>query len=693
MPPPKISHTLRLIFLITLLSLGLTAVEAEAATPPSLGTAAVFQLQDTSAYLQLSSLTTGSSSASMVFEYGTDTTYGSQLAMTGPYGANATFYAVGGKVMGLNSATTYHYRVKVTDAAGSVFSGDQTFTTTAPPVLTTGTVLSAGYVIANVSGSVDPKGHDLLMSYQINLFSDYRSGGGSYGATPYMVSGSGAVPLTCTLNGVAGNVYHYRLCAQDQTTGDFYYGADQIITFPSGDATTLAATSVADVNATVRGSYGSDPCIFSFQYGTDTSYGSTQATVSLQANPINSSLVVATGSLTGLQPNTLYHYRVVAYVPSKSQTYYGADMSFTTGPPASPPSFTWVNGTLTDLAATGPLLSASFQTGSSAATLVFDYGTDTSYGTTVAFSGTLPASTTPSQGVHITGLTPGTVYHFRARATNSEGTATSADATFTTLQIPTATTDAATSVGADYAALNGSYVRQGGVYTASFEYGLSTSYGTSLANSNPVILIIGGNNPVFASANIGTLAPSTTYHYRLKLVDSTGTAYYGNDATFTTPSFVDAWRQNYFQSSGNTGSAADLANPAGDGIPNLIKYALGLDPTTRGLPPAAQCQTYPGGGTRLSLSFTRLASAKDVTLEVQATDSLAEPWSTIASSSGGAPFTSAASVDAGIIQESGPTVFTTGLNNYPTSVGTVLVYDTVPMAQATRRFMRLKVSR
>jgi hypothetical protein len=672
-----------LVFLIPLLWLGMAASQAGAATPPTLGTVAIYQLQDTSAYLQLSSFTSGSASATVTFEYGTDTTYGSQLAMAGPYGANTTFYAVGGRVTSLSSATTYHYRVKVTDTSGSVFSADQTFTTTAPPVLTTGTILAVGYSAANLSGSVDPKGHDLIMSYQINLFSDYRSGGGGNGATPSMVSGSGVTPLTCTLNGVSGNVYHYRLCAQDQTTGSYYYGADQMITFPSGDATTLAATNVADITAKVSGSYGSDPCIFSFQYGTDTNYGSTQLTVSLQSNAISPSPVVATGILTGLQPNTLYHYRVVAYVPSKSQTYYGADMTLTTAAPSAPPSFTWLNGSLTDLAATGTLLTAVLQTGSSPATLVFDYGTDTSYGTTVAYPGTLPASTSPSQGVHITGLTPGTLYHFRARATNSEGSATSADATFTTLQVPTATTGAATSVGGYAAGLNGSYVRQNGIYTASFEYGLTTAYGSSAPSTNLVIIAIGSNNPLDAATTIATLSPSTTYHYRLKLVDSTGTAYYGNDVTFTTLSSSDSWRQTYFQSTENTGSAADLANPAGDGLPNLLKYALGLDPTVRSVLPAPSCQSYNGGGTRLSLSFTRLAYPPDVTLEVQTADSLSGPWTTIASSSNGGAFAAAASIDAGIVQEV----------VYPSSARDVLVYDTVPMAQATRRFMRLKVFR
>ena len=43
-------------------------------------------------------------------------------------------------------------------------------------------------------------------------------------------------------------------------------------------------------------------------------------------------------------------------------------------------------------------------------------------------------------------------------------------------------------------------------------------------------------------------------------------------------SSIRAWRMHYFGREDNAGEAANLANPAGDGIVNLMKYALGLAP-------------------------------------------------------------------------------------------------------------------
>ncbi len=45
---------------------------------------------------------------------------------------------------------------------------------------------------------------------------------------------------------------------------------------------------------------------------------------------------------------------------------------------------------------------------------------------------------------------------------------------------------------------------------------------------------------------------------------------------------INQWRVQYFGvNATNTSIAGDIASPAGDGIPNLIKYALGLNPLTR----------------------------------------------------------------------------------------------------------------
>ncbi|GAH88710.1 unnamed protein product, partial [marine sediment metagenome] len=80
------------------------------------------------------------------------------------------------------------------------------------------------------------------------------------------------------------------------------------------------------------------------------------------------------------------------------------------------------------------------------------------WGETVAYGNTTPTQTRTTGQTFaqaISGLSPGTLYHFRAFATNETGTSYSADSTFTTIGTPTATTDPATGGGMVLADLNG----------------------------------------------------------------------------------------------------------------------------------------------------------------------------------------------------------------------------------------------
>jgi len=43
---------------------------------------------------------------------------------------------------------------------------------------------------------------------------------------------------------------------------------------------------------------------------------------------------------------------------------------------------------------------------------------------------------------------------------------------------------------------------------------------------------------------------------------------------------IDLWRLNNFGTSSNSGLAADGADPDGDGLVNLVEYALGLNPNS-----------------------------------------------------------------------------------------------------------------
>jgi hypothetical protein len=157
----------------------------------------------------------------------------------------------------------------------------------------------------------------------------------------------------------------------------------------------------------------------------------------------------------------------------------------------------------------------------------FEWGDTTNYGNeTPAQTESLPTVFSAD----LSGLTPGTTYHFKARAVG-DSTASGFDMTFTTKAPPSVTTNAAGNITADSAILNGNLTAMGTAtsVTVSFEWGNATSYG----NETPAQVL---NAPGVFSGNIIGLSPNTTYHFRARAVgDGTG---YGNDTAFIVPGLV-----------------------------------------------------------------------------------------------------------------------------------------------------------
>jgi hypothetical protein len=128
---------------------------------------------------------------------------------------------------------------------------------------------------------------------------------------------------------------------------------------------------------------------------------------------------------------------------------------------------------------------------------------------------------------NLSSLAPSTTYHFRAVAVgNNPGYGS--DLTFTTNpSAPTVTTNAATNVTSRSATLNG-YLNGLGTASSvqvSFQWGLTTNYGNE---TTPKTMNAAGP----FSANLSSLAPSTTYHFRAKAVGDGSK--YGADMTLTT---------------------------------------------------------------------------------------------------------------------------------------------------------------
>ncbi len=166
----------------------------------------------------------------------------------------------------------------------------------------------------------------------------------------------------------------------------------------------------------------------------------------------------------------------------------------------------------------------------------FEYGTTTAYGYSqeVALSPN-NGSIWKSYSATITGLQAGTLYHYRLVACHDDFTEIQgADTTFTTslapVQDPVVTTGTSTGITASVAILHGTINPNGAATTAQFEYGLSTSYGSTTAVT---LSPANGMGVQIVSASLGGLQAASTYHYRLTATNGGGTNS-GNDMTFST---------------------------------------------------------------------------------------------------------------------------------------------------------------
>jgi uncharacterized protein (TIGR02145 family) len=131
----------------------------------------------------------------------------------------------------------------------------------------------------------------------------------------------------------------------------------------------------------------------------------------------------------------------------------------------------------------------------------------------------------------ITGLTQSTIYHVRAYATNSVGTAYGADIQFVTttpVVLPTVTTQAASLISYTTATGNGNITSSGGA-TVTGGFCCATHTVPTTAD-NSISVVIGAG--VYSGGWTGLL-PSTTYYLRAWATNSAGTSY-GNEVSFTT---------------------------------------------------------------------------------------------------------------------------------------------------------------
>ncbi|HYJ00494.1 MAG TPA: hypothetical protein VEX36_12565 [Thermoleophilaceae bacterium] len=196
------------------------------------------------------------------------------------------------------------------------------------------------------------------------------------------------------------------------------------------EPTTGAASDVELTSATLNGSVNLRSVALTdcrFEYGTDTSYGDSVPCVPAAGSiPADDDEHAVSADVSGLSRSTTYHFRLVT--TNANGTTEGEDVTFTTRGAS-------ISGVGTQsVGFDSATVAAQINPNGEDTTYHVEYGTDASYGQSTPESASVGSDTTAHPvSETLTGLTPGTTYHWRIVVTSAADTLASSDRSFTTL--------------------------------------------------------------------------------------------------------------------------------------------------------------------------------------------------------------------------------------------------------------------
>jgi hypothetical protein len=178
----------------------------------------------------------------------------------------------------------------------------------------------------------------------------------------------------------------------------------------------------------------------------------------------------------------------------------------------------------------------------------FEYGETEAYGHIAQCPSSPEGEGPKAVSATVTGLEPGTTYHYRLVAANSAGTSYGSDRAFSTTPLIAPPVETRYGVsGSEKAELIGEVDPENHPLTScQFEYGETEAYG---AVSQCASLPHGEGFQVVRSNEITGLHPVTAYHFRLVASNVAGTSY-GPDRTFGTWEYERAFVHSLSPASG-----------------------------------------------------------------------------------------------------------------------------------------------
>ena len=300
-------------------------------------------------------------------------------------------------------------------------------------------------------GVLDPSGNEAkdiaVDNSDGHVYTVHQGAAGGLNVNEYDAAGALVTQFGGPEGAYPGSGFPEGLAVNEDTHTVYVATANRVDSFVrTGDITipdvTTGTVSVTPSTATVKGSVDPDVAnggtpinLCNFEYGTDPNNLNLDEPCN-GAAPFNGSVEATISS--GLTLGTTYYVRLTAANESNGVISNGAIKTFE---PAGPPEIT--EEAVSDVNTDGVKVSANINPGGGFTEYHIEYGESLAYG------GVIPEpdakvvdNLTPEDiSYSISGLTPGTTYHWRIAATNLNGTTNGTDHTFTTFPSPSKAPD------------------------------------------------------------------------------------------------------------------------------------------------------------------------------------------------------------------------------------------------------------
>ncbi len=550
-------------------------------------------------------------------------------------------------------------------------------TNASTPTVITGTASGIGTTNATLNGTVNPNNQSTTAQFQYGLTTNY----GTTVSLSGTLTGTSAQAISTNITGLTLNTT-YHFCVVATNASGQTVGSDQTFTTASSPVVDLAITKTHSGSFT-QGDASDTYTITVTNIGTAASSGTVTVVDSLPAG-FTAIAISGTGWTTNL--GTLTCTRSDALGAGTAYPPILVTVSVATNAPASLTNFATVSGggdtnTVNNTSSDITAINASSSSGGTNFTGVlagWDVSGQTNFGVSPLAPTTNAANVTVGSLTRGTGvLTPsgaaGKAWGGTSWNSTSEAAAISAN------EFATFSLTAKTGYKVSFTSVNEFDYRRSGtgppngelqyqIGTGSFADIIALSYASTPGGLGPIDLsgisalqnVGAGTNVTFRIVNWGASGSGGTW-YILDVNNSTASdlAISGTLVPIVSLTPVETWRLQWFGVTNNSGNAADSFIGTTDGLPNLVKYALGLNPLT--VTNSAAFSDLTTGYLRLTVPKNQ--NATDIIFSTQLTGNVAGPWTT----------------NGIIIDQNTSNLFQ--------------AHDNVPVSAASGRFIRLQVTR